>query len=96
MKQSDNAISSVAWCIPVLCMTVMFVLYGSHVVRADNQTYDATADFSITNGNPNGVWSYGWMATDFTGFTLYTKTSLGDGVNPNWLGWPQMVRPPSG
>ena len=24
--------------------------------------YDATADFSIANGNPNGAWSYGWMS----------------------------------
>jgi hypothetical protein len=24
------------------------------------QVYDATTDFSVTNGNPNGVWEYGY------------------------------------
>ncbi len=85
MKTSSDAAGRDAPRVLVLCATVLFVLCSSHTVRADNQTYDATADFGITNGNPNGVWSYGWMATDFTGFTLFTKTSLGDGVNPNWL-----------
>jgi len=27
------------------------------------------------------------MATDFTGFTLYTNSGLGDGVSPLWYGW---------
>ncbi len=33
--------------------------------------YDATADFSVTNGNPNGAWSYGWMSADFSTFNLH-------------------------
>lgn len=32
--------------------------------------YNPTTDFSIQNGNPNGVWSYGVMPTDFSTFTL--------------------------
>jgi hypothetical protein len=32
----------------------------------------ATDDFSTTNGNPNGNWSYGWMPIDFSTFNLYT------------------------
>ncbi len=87
MKQSTDAGHRSTLRILALCMTVLFVLCGSHTVRADSQTYDATADFGITNGNPNGVWSYGWMATGFTGFTLYTNSFLGAGVNPHWWGW---------
>ncbi|MDD5705351.1 MAG: VCBS repeat-containing protein, partial [Kiritimatiellae bacterium] len=50
--------------------------------------YDPTGDFSITNGNPNGVWTYGWMDTSFTSFTPFTKVTMGSGgVNPQWYGW---------
>lgn len=49
--------------------------------------FDATSDFSITNGNPNGAWSYGWSPTDFSAFTLFTNSGLGGGVNPQWNGW---------
>ena len=31
--------------------------------------HDAAADFSITNGNPNGVWSYGHMPSPGGTFT---------------------------
>ncbi len=34
--------------------------------------FDATSAFTIANGNPNGVWSYGWMPTDFSTFNLDT------------------------
>ncbi len=34
-------------------------------------SFDATSAFSIAHGNPNGVWSYGWMPTDFSGFNLH-------------------------
>ena len=42
-------------------------------------TYNPTTDFSVANGNPNGVWSYGWMDTGFTTFTQY--------VNHFSMGW---------
>lgn len=45
-------------------------------------TYDATADFTTANGNPNGVWSYGWMPTNFSTFTAYTNHST-----VSWYGW---------
>lgn len=45
-------------------------------------TYNATTEFSTTNGNPNGVWSYGWMPTDFTSFNSYVN----HGTNI-WYGW---------
>ena len=44
--------------------------------------WNPTSDFSTTNGNPNGVWTYGWMDTGFTTFTPYTN----HGAN-NWYGW---------
>jgi hypothetical protein len=36
---------------------------------------NATIDFSLDKGNPNGVWSYGWMPTDFSAFNIYTTHS---------------------
>ena len=44
--------------------------------------WNPTTDFSTTNGNPNGVWIYGWMDTGFAAFTPYTN----HGTN-NWYGW---------
>jgi len=35
------------------------------------QTYVASHDFSIRNGNPNGVWSYGCMTANFDTLSLY-------------------------
>ncbi len=53
--------------------------------------YDATADFSITNENPNGAWSYGWMPTDFSQFNLDTVCE-NRSHGPVWVrvsgGWP--------
>ena len=46
--------------------------------------FDATADFSITNGNPNEAWSYGWMPTDFSVFNLCTTTTTVGGGFPAW------------
>jgi hypothetical protein len=49
---------------------------------ASAETWDFKAQFSASNGNPNGAWSYGWMPTDFSSFTLYntgwsTASSVG-------------------
>ena len=45
-------------------------------------TFVAANDFSGTNGNPNGVWSYGWMPTDFSSFNLYVNHN-----DVDWYGW---------
>jgi hypothetical protein len=37
---------------------------------AVGQTWNDVSDFSITNGNPNGAWSYGYYATS-SDFQLY-------------------------
>jgi hypothetical protein len=43
-----------------------------HYVFAPNQTaYSAFDDFSKDLVNPNGVWSYGWMPTDFSVFHAF-------------------------
>ena len=46
---------------------------GPGTARATPVTYDATADFSITNDNPNGTWSYGTEYTGGSTFTLLTN-----------------------
>jgi hypothetical protein len=47
--------------------------------------HDPTSDFTITNDNPNGVWSYGWMQVGFVGpLVLYTNTISSPA--PNWQG----------
>ncbi len=44
----------------ILILLVGWCLLG--VPAAEATVYDANADFSVTNGNPNGVWTYGWAA----------------------------------
>ncbi len=53
---------------------------------ADIGLYNPTIDFSISNGNPNGVWSYGWMPNDFSTFNLYTGARMDTNYNgsPEW------------
>ena len=51
-------------------------------------TFVAVDDFNSTNGNPNGVWSYGWMPTDFSSFNLYVNHgNIANGSGPIWYGW---------
>jgi hypothetical protein len=49
--------------------------------------FNAADDFSITNGNPNGVWSYGFETTLGGAFTLYTANSTTTFGNPNFNSW---------
>jgi hypothetical protein len=50
--------------------------------------YDAANDFSITNGNPNGAWSYGYFAPSTTTPLIpYTMTSTAFNGNPAWIAW---------
>ena len=52
----------------------------------ETEYYNPTTDFSISNGNPNGVWSYGWMPNDFSSFNLYTGARMDTNYNgsPEW------------
>ncbi len=40
-------------------------------VSTNFQIYSALGSYSTANGNPNGVWSYGWMSVDLSKFNLY-------------------------
>jgi hypothetical protein len=68
------------------------LMFAAHSATAQ-VVWNPTTDFSTTNGNPNGVWTYGWMDTAFTTFTVTvshnTNTWLGnlggDGSPVIWL-----------
>ncbi|MFT3683866.1 MAG: GC-type dockerin domain-anchored protein [Phycisphaerales bacterium] len=62
-----------------------FLLAASTALAGIADTWDVTADFSNSNGNPNGVWTYGWYSTDFTQFTPMTPYAGGNG-SPGWSG----------
>ena len=75
-----------------------FVVMGSVLLcSAQSATaqivWNPTTDFSTINGNPNGVWTYGWMNTAFTTFTPYASSTAnswrgnigGDGTPVIWL-----------
>src|SRR5260370_22163760 len=47
-------------------------------------TYDAYGDFSITNGNPNGVWAYGWSTTLTSSLNLSTSGFVASNGNEVW------------
>jgi hypothetical protein len=55
------------------------------VATAAGQTYDATADFSITNGNPNGVWTYGWSATLTSALQVYPAATHDANGDEEWI-----------
>jgi len=44
-------------------------------VGANAQTWDLANDFSTTNGNPNGAWTYGYNAG--SGFTAFDSVNSG-------------------
>ena len=68
----------------VVAFTAMAVLF-SNGSALGSIISDPAADFSITNGNPNGLWSYGWMDVGFTTFTLMPYGYLtGVGPDPSW------------
>ncbi|HRT07439.1 MAG TPA: hypothetical protein P5233_03520 [Candidatus Paceibacterota bacterium] len=65
----------------------LFVLFPAPSVTAQTLAYDATVDFSVTKGNPNGVWSYGWMPSGFGPLNLFTTALNPGNGNPQWAGW---------
>jgi PEP-CTERM motif len=67
----------VLWLIGLIALTTGSALAGT--------IWDVNADFSNTNGNPNGDWSYGWVNN--SDFQLY-QTAYGgsNGISPGWYG----------
>ncbi len=51
------------------------VIVNSDKPQMSSTSSSAFDEFSLEKGNPNGVWSYGWMPTDFSTFNLYTQHS---------------------
>jgi hypothetical protein len=47
---------------------------------ASAATYDISNDFSLTNGNPNGVWTYGYETTLGSALINYDKPSVIGGL----------------
>jgi hypothetical protein len=66
----------------------LFVVLASLLadISALSQTYNAEKDFSITQGNPNGVWSYTWSSSLDSTQTLYsiTQTNVNGGTVQAW------------
>lgn len=63
--------------------TFLFVAVASVIFPAvaGAQTYDFASEFTNTNGNPYGVWGYGYSApnqppTDFTPFTQTSSVTI--------------------
>jgi len=52
-------------------LTIFGLVVIAATTRLGAATYDVFNDFSITNGNPNGVWSYGWSTTLLSSLNLY-------------------------
>lgn len=63
------------------------LLQQSPRLNAQTMTYDLTADYRIDHGNPNGVWSYGWMPIGFGTFNLLTNNLISSSGNLHWAGW---------
>jgi hypothetical protein len=65
-----------------LILVVLGLMFGMAWQAKAADSYDLTADFSITNGNPNDVWTYGHYTggldeTTFVAFNNYETGVLG-------------------
>ena len=54
---------------------------------ASATTWDVVNDFSITNGNPNGQWTYGYGVAESATFTEDTSSGASYGGFANWNYW---------
>lgn len=73
------------------------------VLYLSGTVWDASEQFSILNGNPNGVWTYGWKPLDATGtLTKYNITGDTGGwgllqwsssANQSWVCWNSNATP---
>ncbi len=63
--------------------TVLFSM--ASLALADNPVYNPTTDFTVEKGNPNGVWSYGWIPNDVQKFTLHSTPYPVESTTPAWF-----------
>lgn len=60
-------------------------VYAFWVPTNQPVVWNPTTEFCVTNGNPNGVWSYGHMDAAFGAFSLYeTGDNSGVANSPIW------------
>ena len=81
-----GGVISRAGCAGVVVAAAGFGALAGAPAALGGETWDPTPTFGVVSGNPNGVWSYGWMDIGFTTFTLYTNSGTPNG-NPQWWGW---------
>jgi hypothetical protein len=68
----------------MVVLGMMFIKMASHATTV----WDVTNDFNITNGNPNGAWTYGWAPVDFSSFTPLTNHGYCTYYSSlEWYGW---------
>jgi hypothetical protein len=70
-------------------LVLLVSLFVFAISAADAVIYDVNADFSINNGNPNGVWTYGWVSTLASlpvGLNIFPNTDI-DISTPNDVAW---------
>ena len=74
------------WRVVAFPVTAVFCLLFSGFTGTANASavYDATAEFSTANGNPNGVWTYGGMDSSFTTFTPFAHATADLPNSPMW------------
>lgn len=58
---------------------------------AEAVVYNAAVDFSLTNGNPNGVWTYGYETTPGSTLNLFNTTSTQNIGNSTIQFWQSTV-----
>ena len=66
----------VLWLMGLIAVTTGSALAGT--------IWDVNADFSNTNGNPNGDWSYGWV--NGSSFQAYSSNATDGNGSIFWLG----------
>lgn len=81
-----------------LISSFLFLLLVAPIAGA--QAYDVNAEYTVTNGNPNGVWAYGSAPTTnpadfYTQFSSFTVGEVETGSFVHWM-WdnaPGIVQP---
>jgi len=53
------------------------------------ESWSLADDFSTSNGNPNGAWTYGWYRAGTAEFSLYATPVSGTQSGSNYVDWEQ-------
>jgi hypothetical protein len=77
-----SRLAQVIWKLVKLALSLLLLLLLT--LSASAQVFDASGDFSITNGNPNGTWTYGWSTTLTSTLNNYNTGVLDGNSNQVW------------